>query len=158
MNHVDESFAWEEAGADRCLGWLATEHKVDDVSVKLRLCEWGFSDGPPKVFYGLASLSDLVKLSQTHGKQLFDKNIRFYLGGYPVNKSIAQTARNEPSHFVCFNNGITIVCESSSRPTAPSQKDAVFTLKSCSVVNGAQTIGAAIDASSTGALDPLLVS
>lgn len=56
----------------------------------------------------------LKKYKQATGDldQLYEKNVRKYLGGgRVVNKGIAQTLKINPEKFGLFNNGITIVAE-----------------------------------------------
>ena len=67
--------------------------------------------------------------------QLFDKNVRRFLGGrVKVNKGMQKTLREEPELFGLFNNGITITVSDFSSSGA-SQYDLVEPL----VVNGCQT-------------------
>lgn len=45
-------------------------------------------------------------------KSLFNDNVRDYQGFNSVNSEISKTITEDPSSFVLFNNGITIVCNS----------------------------------------------
>lgn len=66
--------------------------------------------------------------------QLYEKNVRKYLGGGRiVNKGISQTLKTNPEKFGLFNNGITIVAED------VSSRKGVFTVIEPYVVNGCQT-------------------
>lgn len=66
-------------------------------------------------------------------KSVFYDNVRDYQGVNSVNGEIADTIRNEPSKFVLFNNGVTIICKKLS-----SFRDEV-TLVGYQIVNGCQT-------------------
>lgn len=66
--------------------------------------------------------------------QLYEKNVRKYLGGGRiVNKGISQTLKSNPEKFGLFNNGITIVAED------VENNNGVFTIVEPYVVNGCQT-------------------
>lgn len=66
--------------------------------------------------------------------QLYEKNVRKYLGGgRVVNKGIAQTLKKDPEKFGLFNNGITIVAED----VVGAEKNYVITEPY--IVNGCQT-------------------
>lgn len=66
--------------------------------------------------------------------QLYEKNVRKYLGGGRiVNKGISLTLKTNPEKFGLFNNGITIVAED------VSGRNGVFTVIEPYVVNGCQT-------------------
>lgn len=67
--------------------------------------------------------------------QIYDKNVRKYLGLKRINKGIAETLRNNPGKFGLYNNGITIVASSRSI----SDDGAVVTLTDPYIVNGCQT-------------------
>ena len=66
-------------------------------------------------------------------KSVFYDNVRDYQGDNSVNGEMADTIRNEPSKFVLFNNGVTIICKKLS-----SFRDEV-TLVGYQIVNGCQT-------------------
>ena len=66
--------------------------------------------------------------------QLYEKNVRKYLGGgRVVNKGIAQTLKTNPEKFGLFNNGITIVAE------GVNQDEDRYQIQEPFIVNGCQT-------------------
>ncbi len=90
---------------------------------------------------GVVPLTDLFDfLKEYRGKtgnldQIYDKNVRKYLGLKRINKGIADTLRNSPEKFGLYNNGITIVASSRSM----SDDMATVTLTDPYIVNGCQT-------------------
>lgn len=95
---------------------------------------------PRTTYFGLACVADLVALHKKHGRALYDKNIRTYLGqATEVNASIQRTLAEKPDHFLYLNNGVTVLCEKiESKSTKADRKRLV--IDGFSVVNGAQTI------------------
>lgn len=92
------------------------------------------------LWVGSVTLLDLYEFLKAYKQstgdldQLYEKNVRKYLGGGRiVNKGISQTLKNNPEKFGLFNNGITIVAED------VSSKNGVYTVIEPYVVNGCQT-------------------
>jgi len=83
-----------------------------------------------------AKASDIVLLQGIQDQSLFDKNVRYGLGKTRINREIAATLRSEAEHdnFLLYNNGITIVCESTN-----IGKD-TLSIENYAVVNGCQTV------------------
>jgi hypothetical protein len=92
----------------------------------------------------------LHDIFRRYSDQLFSANVRDYLGsrksGSNINNGIKTTAKDDPSHFWVFNNGITVLvsefketelCEPGSQT-----KSKVLEITGISIVNGAQTTGA----------------
>lgn len=80
-----------------------------------------------------------------HGvkERLFALNIRDWLGRRTqINKDIVSTARKEPEHFFYFNNGISAVCTHLDVNTTTHRLVAT----NFQIINGAQTVGAIVDA------------
>lgn len=74
------------------------------------------------------------------GARLLEANVRTFLGAKKaVNKGIVETLRNEPEHFLAFNNGLVLVCdEAAFERTADGHLGLSF-LKGVQIVNGGQT-------------------
>ena len=92
------------------------------------------------LWVGSVTLLDLYEFLKTYKQstgdldQLYEKNVRKYLGGGRiVNKGISQTLKTNPEKFGLFNNGITIVAED------VSNNNGLFTIVEPYVVNGCQT-------------------
>lgn len=155
MNQFIERFDWKDCGISVIHGWLSAEHVIAPVSAELTLEKWYGVDQPRRAFYGLVCAEELATLYQRHGKALFEKNIRHYLGAQTVNSSIEATIQEKPNELFYLNNGLTAVCSSiQPKPGANNQKGR-FSLEGFSVVNGAQTVGsiAAVRAAS-GSVSP----
>jgi hypothetical protein len=113
------------------------------INLEIGLSEWGKSRDPYEAFYGQMKLSDVAEWS-THGKSLFDRNLRFYRGSTEVNDAIERTISDAPERFWYFNNGITILCKRITKAllNGNDRTWGVFRCVGVSVVNGAQTVGA----------------
>lgn len=100
--------------------------------------------GEPKVtYFGLVQLLDLVKLHNEHGKALYERNIRTFLGHRTeVNVSIRKTLDEKPKEFMYLNNGVTALCQEIYPKDTSAAKGGRkrLRLKGFSVINGAQTI------------------
>ncbi|MFI5158829.1 MAG: AIPR family protein [Sphingobacteriales bacterium] len=94
-----------------------------------------------ELWVGSVTLIDLFEFLKSYKRgtgdldQLYEKNVRKYLGGgRVVNKGIAQTLKTNPEKFGLFNNGITIVAED-----VFIKSEGVYIIKEPYVVNGCQT-------------------
>ncbi len=85
------------------------------------------------VCYGTELLRMLKTDSDEIRKSLFDDNVRDFQGENAVNSEIYKTIESDPSKFILFNNGITIVCDEFKTSTKK------ITLKNPLIVNGCQT-------------------
>lgn len=124
----------------------------DPVNVTIQLYDWGQTKSPYQAFYGQVAASDIAQWGEQFRHRLFSKNIRAFLGGNTaVNEAIAESIRSIPSHFWYLNNGITALCGSiNKRPIGGSSHDAgTFDCEHIAIVNGAQTVGALTELSST---------
>ncbi len=72
-----------------------------------------------------------------HGRRLFARNVRDYLGENRVNEKIEQTLRIHPDRFRYLNNGITFVCDDTEVVTKSGRS--VLRLVNPQIVNGQQT-------------------
>ena len=81
----------------------------------------------------------IQELYNLHRQRLFSANYREYLGSSKrkgdINKAISDTAKNEPSNFWVYNNGITAL-------TNELELQPSIRIRGISVINGAQTTGA----------------
>jgi len=120
---------------------LANEHAQPAPDVRLTLENWYRVEVPIRAYYGQVSASTLAALFTTHGKALFEKNIRNYMGRSGVNDAISHTLREEPAHMFYLNNGITAICSGVSPLPTAVPASGQFQVTGFSVVNGAQTVG-----------------
>lgn len=98
---------------------------------------------PRVTYFGLVQLLDLVKLHEKHGKALYERNIRTFLGHKTeVNTSIQKTLATKPQEFLYMNNGVTALCQEihpkGTKAAQGGRKQ--LKLRGFSVINGAQTI------------------
>jgi hypothetical protein len=113
-------------------------YKRVDTRVSIEKC--GHVTEPKTTYFGLVKLNDLVELHKKHGRSLYEKNIRTFLGhNTEVNSSIQKTLAEKPEHFVYLNNGVTALCET-IEPKANNRGTKRLDIEGFSVVNGAQTI------------------
>lgn len=105
------------------------------------------------VFAPVACIYRMVRLAETKGYPLFEKNIREYLGNKGINKRIYQTLKStqERKNFFYYNNGITIICSKmgSVNPKgtkADSHIGVTFTIDNPQIVNGCQTVNSIFSA------------
>lgn len=88
---------------------------------------------------------DLIKLRKKHRYQLFNRNVRYFLGeNNNVNKEIIKTAKENPEIFYCFNNGITITCSQ-----CQVRGNSRLKLIHPQIINGAQTVNSLYSAYET---------
>jgi hypothetical protein len=107
--------------------------------------------GNIRLFVGSADAKDLVQLVEAHGDNLFERNIRGYLGSKNLNKNIVKTASSEQSpYFVYMNNGITITCEKFS--FVPVSSSPCLDINNIQIVNGQQTVRSLYQANKAGNL------
>lgn len=93
-----------------------------------------------------AKLSDLVKLYDNLGDDLFKDNVREKIEDVlDVDTEIKNTLENQPEDFWFFNNGITLLVESDSIKQRREYQLDINISNNCdvSVINGAQTISVA---------------
>ena len=95
-----------------------------------------------RVLIGRCPVAELARLATKHGDQLFEKNIRRYLGlaGNRVNEGMAGTLRDagQRRNFYFYNNGVTITC-SQFRHNALRQDNWRVQVNDLQIVNGGQT-------------------
>ena len=95
-----------------------------------------------RVLIGRCPVSELARLASKHGDQLFEKNIRRYLGlaGNRVNQGMASTLRQagQRRNFYFYNNGVTVTC-SQFRHNALQQDNWRVQVSDLQIVNGGQT-------------------
>jgi hypothetical protein len=110
----------------------------------VELLHYGFLDLPYRAVYGRVSARQLADWQRRHGPALVERNLRKYKGSTDVNDGLAQTLREQASHFFYFNNGVTLLCESFAQvgPRQETRDVGRFELRGLSIINGAQTVGA----------------
>ena len=125
---------------------LLAEQAYAQVHADIALQKHEKVEHPRSTYYGVARLGDLVTLHQTHGKALYERNIRYFLGSSKsdVNKAIKTTLHDAPGDFFHLNNGVTAVCDL-IEPKATKNGAKKFKVRGLSIINGAQTVASAAE-------------
>lgn len=125
---------------------LLAEQAYQPVHTDVALQKHAKVESPRATYYGVARLADLVSLHQTHGKALYERNIRYFLGSSKsdVNKAIKTTLHDSPADFFYLNNGVTAVCDL-IEPKANKNGVKKFKVRGLSTINGAQTVASAAE-------------
>lgn len=153
LNRFAPVMDWRTVGLEAVFDWIIGEQTPATVDDQIMLENWSGITGPRKAFYGQISAASLAKLVEDHGKALFERNIRHYLGSVGVNTAIEKTVRSRPGDFFYLNNGITAIAETIT-PAAGTGERCAFHCTGLSVVNGAQTAGAIFNATLAGDVSP----
>ena len=100
--------------------------------------------------YVLVNVVELYRVyndAQKSNYELFEENIREYLGTKGINNGIIKTLKdpNDRANFFYYNNGITIICEECKTRKVPAvdkdhQNRYGFSLVNPQIVNGCQTM------------------
>lgn len=125
---------------------LLAEQAYQPVHTDIALHKHAKVESPRATYYGVARLADLVTLHQMHGKALYERNIRYFLGSSKsdVNKAIKTTLHDAPLDFFYLNNGVTAVCDQ-IEPKANKNGVKKFKVRGLSIINGAQTVASAAE-------------
>jgi hypothetical protein len=126
---------------------LREENATKPINEKIQVHKFRTSSQPRYSVFGLVKVADLVALHNKHGRGLYEKNIRYFIGAgrRGVNSAIRDTLLNAPQNFMYLNNGITLVgthVAAKSR-VKDSKRTKNIQVLGLSVVNGAQTISSA---------------
>ena len=92
--------------------------------------------------YALTAIPGNVirELYLRYGSRLLEANVRTFLGYRSrVNSGIADTLLKEPEHFMAFNNGLVIVCDSAELSRCEDGGLGFSLIKGLQIVNGGQT-------------------
>ena len=153
MNVLNERLSWQACGLRTVYGWLLSEQTPSAVTADFTLENWACITLPRKAVYGRICAAALAQLVTDKGKDLFQRNIRHYLGSVGVNSAIEETVRRRPDDFFYLNNGLTAVAETITQAAGNAER-CVFHLANVSIVNGAQTAGAIANAALAGEIAP----
>ena len=77
---------------------------------------------------------------EKYGPRLLEANVRSFLGATgKVNRGIRDTLKENPEHFVAFNNGIVVVADEVHFGRTTDGAPSISWLKGMQIVNGGQT-------------------
>ncbi|WP_262964284.1 AIPR family protein [Methylobacter psychrophilus] len=125
---------------------LRSERACKQVNDQIKLKGYQKINEQREVYYGVAKLSDLAALHEKYGKDLYEKNIRYYLGSTQsnVNQSIRTTLGDNPQDFLFLNNGVTALSEIvDPKSTVAGYRN--INVRGFSIINGAQTVATAAE-------------
>ncbi len=100
----------------------------DRYDTRTKTSSWVFS-------MNAAAVADLYERA---GNRLFARNIRGFLGSTAINREMEITLSKEPERFWHYNNGITIVCDSSESIKRGGRE--FLRVSNPQVINGQQTL------------------
>lgn len=136
----------DEFNAQNVEDALRAEQAISFVNEKVAVYKCTTSNEPRSAVFGVAKVNHLIDLHNKHGKALYEKNIRYFIGSgrRGVSSAIKQTLLNYPQDFFFLNNGITMV-GNHVEPKRLQNKGGPRNIQvlGLSVVNGAQTIASA---------------
>jgi len=153
MNRLSERMKWSGHGLSTIYDWLVAEQTPSTVTAPSCSKTGPVSPVPERPSMVRSCAASLVQLVTEHGKALFQRNIRHYLGSVGVNTAIEETVRRRPGDFFYLNNGLTAVAERIDQSQGTSDR-CVFGLTNLSIVNGAQDDGAIANAAIAGDISP----
>ena len=138
---TNDQVSWEHVGSSNLLAMLQQAQKPIDAKLQLTGQALVETFDFRRVLIGRLSVAELARMTEKYGNQLFEKNIRRYLGltNNRVNKAVAHTLRqsNQRSNFYFYNNGITITC-SQFRHSALQAGNYPVQVSDMQIVNGGQ--------------------
>ena len=118
---------------------ISTPNKGTFASVR---DEYGITDLKAEAYYIITPVTEIYKLFQEAKESsynLFEENIRDFLGRNKINKGIINTLKDleERKQFLFYNNGITLICQNIE--SAQHDGKRLLTLKMPQIINGCQT-------------------
>jgi hypothetical protein len=88
-------------------------------------------------YVGRVSGAQIASIFDQHRSSIFALNIRNFIGNTSTNKKIQETAKNTPTDFFYFNNGVSALA---TRVTVDDKDPRVLICDSFSIINGSQTV------------------
>lgn len=83
----------------------------------------------------------LHELYDKFGPRLLELNVRSFLQARgKVNRGIQETLRNDPAHFLAYNNGISVTAEEVELTEGPDGSLGIRSVLGMQIVNGGQTV------------------
>ncbi|MGE3703086.1 MAG: AIPR family protein [Hyphomicrobiaceae bacterium] len=133
--------------AEKIVCALLAQQAYKPVNAEIRLTHHGKLEEPRVTYYGVVKVEDLVALHQAHGKALYERNIRYFLGSRnsDVNRSIQETLTADPEGFLYLNNGVTALCNAIDPKGKLKGGAKVLKALGFSIINGAQTVASAAE-------------
>lgn len=97
------------------------------------------ANGELESYMAIFSGQTLCQLYEEFGPRLLEYNVRAFLQATgKVNRGIRDTLRDEPQHFLAYNNGISVTVDEVTTRSGPNGLQ-ITHLKGMQIVNGGQT-------------------
>lgn len=143
-NEFSSFLDYEAWDARRILQIVRDDNAEPAIEIIAPLDQWMHLAEPFEAYQGRLSASEVSEWFEAHGDRLFEQNIRKSLGLTRVNQALVETLKTNPQDFWYFNNGITVLCESTEHRafSKATYSPIEVTMTGASVVNGAQTVTA----------------
>lgn len=123
---------------------LPTRVKATSLDVRPESYELNWMIDLRYVMVNVVDLYKLYKKALDKNYELFEANVREYLGTRGINNGIIKTLRStkDRENFFYYNNGITIICQDCKTLSAGEIKGGNygFRLQNPQIVNGCQTV------------------
>lgn len=134
--NVSFFYEYQETLFDKFVIAKAAERNVKSDEIKFNGAVIDLRGSFGNAIVGTVYASELARLHQKYPTQLFEGNIRLFIGERKggINEKIIDTAANRSGDFWALNNGITIVAAAFDELTSSK-----YRIKNFSIVNGCQT-------------------
>lgn len=135
---------YEAWNSRRIMQIVREDNAPPSIEIAAPFDQWMHLAEPFEAYQGRVSASDVSAWYEAYGDLLFEQNIRKSLGLTRVNQALIETLKTNPQDFWYFNNGITVLCQSTVRRgfSRAAYGPIEVTMTGASVVNGAQTVTA----------------
>jgi hypothetical protein len=111
LNDPVELVTWRHLRQEDIHRFVSGQLAAQGISFDVLLYEWGVTSDPFAAYYGQVSATEIAEWLDTHGQQLFAKNLRKLIPDSDVNESIVQSVLTTPERFWYLNNGVTALCD-----------------------------------------------
>lgn len=135
---TQEQVQFEHFGYNNILGYIQRKNPINaEINMSGNAIQENFNY--KRVIVGKVNIAEIIRLMETYGDLLLEKNIRKYLGRNEINDSISKTlCCDDKSNFFFYNNGITMICEQFNY-NALQEKDWIVRTNGLQIINGGQT-------------------
>lgn len=99
-------------------------------------------EGDYRAYLAVIPGSVLAKIYDRYGTRLLELNVRAFLGlrgRKSVNSGLRATLREEPQHFLAYNNGVVATVDGIDLESGKDGRVAIKRLRGLQIVNGGQT-------------------
>jgi|GEM_PF-6431283 len=113
--------------------------QLDESSIRIAIKNWThFDNGPVEAITASVAAQLFINAIKELIPQIYDSNLRMFLGRTKINKQMEETLKDKQKHFWYYNNGVTMLCKS----FRIEEDNNILTIEAPRIINGAQTTGA----------------